>query len=94
MNATDRGKDKEMLIRKMTETDGVCFSKCEKREYPNECVALQDTYENVCGTYGCPFYKPLGCEDWVRLDSEESVRLYPPEELKMVSKGKVTECQH
>lgn len=28
----------------------------------------------------CPFYKPKGCEDWVRRETDGRVWLIPPEE--------------
>lgn len=72
-----------MLIRKVTDTDGECFAKCERRENPSECVALQYKGSIICGTYDCPFYKPLGCEDWVRLEENGEIHLYAPEEVKV-----------
>lgn len=71
-----------MLKRKVRDTDGDCFAKCEKREQPNECVALQERLVTECGTYGCPFYKPLGCEDWIRLEEDGEIHLYAPEEVR------------
>lgn len=28
----------------------------------------------------CPFYKPVGCEDWVRVEHDGEVWIVPPEE--------------
>jgi len=28
----------------------------------------------------CPFYKPKGCEDWIRVERDGQVWLVPPEE--------------
>ena len=28
----------------------------------------------------CPFYKPVGCEDWIRRERGEEIWLIPPEE--------------
>ena len=33
-----------------------------------------------CGTAGCPFYKPKGCCDWVRVQDGKQATLVPPEE--------------
>ena len=34
-----------------------------------------------CGSYKCPFYKPVNCKDWVRIDDRTGVNLIPPEDL-------------
>lgn len=52
------------------------------------CFGLSRTYDcrvlkggDVnCGTYKCPFYKPIGCKDWVRIEDRQGVNLIPPEE--------------
>ena len=31
---------------------------------------------------GCKFYKPAGCEDWVRAERNGKVLLIPPEEYE------------
>ena len=33
-----------------------------------------------CGTWKCPFYKPEGCKEWIRLEDEYGINLIPPEE--------------
>ncbi len=33
-----------------------------------------------CGTPQCPFYKPVGCDDWIRIDDEDGHNLIPPED--------------
>ena len=35
--------------------------------------------EPECST-ACPFYKPAGCEDWVRREKGGQIWLIPPEE--------------
>ena len=30
----------------------------------------------------CPFYKPKGCKDWIRVDDKQGVNLIPPEEYE------------
>ncbi len=32
------------------------------------------------GRNNCPFYKPEGCEDWIRVERNGEVWLVPPEE--------------
>lgn len=34
-----------------------------------------------CG-YKCKFYKPEGCQDWVRVEDWEGLNLVPPEEYR------------
>lgn len=43
------------------------------------CSALTIADEQ-CGSYRCPFYKPQGCKDWVRIEDEDGCNLIPPEE--------------
>ncbi len=43
------------------------------------CLILSGGHKD-CGTYACPFYKPEGCRDWIRLDLECGVRLIPPDD--------------
>lgn len=33
-----------------------------------------------CGTFKCPFYKPAGLQDWVRVEDSDGINLVPPEE--------------
>ena len=33
-----------------------------------------------CGTYKCPFYKPKGCKDWIRVEDRQGVSIVPEEE--------------
>ena len=33
-----------------------------------------------CGSYKCPFYKPEGCKEWVRIEDRTGVNLIPPED--------------
>lgn len=43
------------------------------------CSALTEPHEK-CGYYRCPFYKPQGCGDWIRIEDEDGYSLIPPEE--------------
>lgn len=43
------------------------------------CKVLIHTEEECC-TYKCPFYKPDGCKDWVRIEDRTGINLIPPEE--------------
>lgn len=38
------------------------------------------TTHNHCCTAKCPFYKPIDCRDWVRIEDHQGVHLIPPEE--------------
>lgn len=51
-----------------------CFAKTDK----GVCEAL---WEDSPCTFECPFYKPTGCEDWIRLEKGAEKWLIPPEEL-------------
>lgn len=44
-----------------------------------ECSAMT-TADERCGSYRCPFYKPEGCRDWVRIEDNDGINLMPPEE--------------
>jgi hypothetical protein len=35
-----------------------------------------------CGTAKCPFYKPQGCKEWIRVEDEHGKNLVPPEEWR------------
>lgn len=68
-----------MINRKYNDTDGMCVS---KNVNGNECDAMESFRAIDCGTYKCPFYKPIGCKDWVKIENEGGVELYTPEEYK------------
>ena len=36
--------------------------------------------EEACNSYRCPFYKPQGCRDWIRVERADRIMLVPPEE--------------
>lgn len=64
-----------MQVRLKYESDGRCAM-----HRAETCMVLYKQHQK-CGTYLCPFYKPEGCKDWVRLDRPNSVVLIPPEEV-------------
>ena len=45
------------------------------------CRVLSKMFDG-CGTYRCPFYKPEGCRDWIRIDDRMGVNLIPPEDYR------------
>lgn len=45
------------------------------------CRALIKTHEK-CGSYKCPFYKPRGCGDWIRIEDRTGINLIPPEDYR------------
>lgn len=63
-----------MIVRAYKETDGKCFADSEWG-----CEAMTG-YHKKCGTYQCTFYKPIGCEDWVKIEHENCIKLYSPRE--------------
>ncbi len=52
---------------------------CESFSLVVECAALTEADKN-CGSYRCPFYKPNGCKDWIRIEDKDGYNLIPPEE--------------
>lgn len=72
------------LDRLKYESDGSCFAyKANALTKSNYCECLDGIHKR-CGTYGCPFYKPIDCEDWIRIDRRNMVFMIPPEEVKYV----------
>lgn len=41
---------------------------------------LLTRYGKECGSAECPFYKPRGCKDWIRVEDEDGTIIIPPEE--------------
>ncbi len=41
---------------------------------------LLTRYGKECGSADCPFYKPKGCKDWIRVEDEDGIIIIPPEE--------------
>lgn len=59
----------------LTMTTEPCFA----LTYDGDCRVLIMPHRNCC-TYKCPFYKPDGCKDWVRIEDRQGINLIPPEE--------------
>lgn len=55
-----------------------CIDRCFA-ELAGECDLLKEV--EVCD-YTCPWYKPRGCKDWVRLKYHGQEMLCPPEEYE------------
>jgi hypothetical protein len=56
------------------------ISKCKDpcfAQMHNGCKVLTTECE---GKRKCPFFKPEGCEDWIRVERNGKVWLVPPEE--------------
>lgn len=45
------------------------------------CDALMDALisESPACNYTCPFYKPTGCKDWIRVEEGSQILIVPPE---------------
>ncbi len=43
------------------------------------CKLLTEQHKK-CGSQKCPFYKPIGCKDWVRVEDGQGTSLVPEEE--------------
>ena len=52
---------------------------CFAASWDGECRALTTPHKD-CGDYRCPFYKPINCKDWVRIEDRQGINLIPPEE--------------
>lgn len=55
--------------------------KCFAESYKGLCRILI-TKNDVCGTSKCPFYKPDGCKDWVRVEDNRGIFIIPIEEYR------------
>ena len=43
------------------------------------CRALSVKSE-LCRSWKCPFYKPQGCKEWIRVEDKQGINIVPPEE--------------
>lgn len=75
-----------MIRREYSDGDGTCFA----ASVFNECM-LMGGYDEYCGSYKCPFYKPFGCKDWIKIEDRDGVSLYPPEDVDFHGKEKTEE---
>ena len=64
--------------------------KCFGESFKGLCRILT-VKSDVCRTYKCPFYKPEGCEKWVRVEDSQGVNLVPPEEYENYYRRKFNE---
>lgn len=62
---------------------GDCWAKLR-----GACSAMRKLEDKVCGTHECPYYKPKGCEDWIRVEDKQGINLIPPEEYYEARKVK------
>ena len=65
-----------MIIKSRSDSDGDCFARM-----PNGCKALSKV-ERTCGTYKCPFYKPKGCKEWIKLGHGTHIHMLTPTEVE------------
>lgn len=59
----------------------VNIKECEDRcfaDFGCLCIAVKGKKEKCDNT--CDFYKPKGCEDWIRIKREGELWIVPPEE--------------
>lgn len=59
----------------LTTTKEVCFALA----YDGDCRVLIVPHRKCCSA-DCPFYKPKGCADWIRIEDRQGINLIPPEE--------------
>ena len=55
-------------------------TKCYAMKF-GQCTLLIRT---MCDN--CKFYKPIHCEDWIRIDQEDRVVIVPPEEYEEMNR--------
>lgn len=53
----------------------------------NGCRALSARSEH-CRSQKCPFYKPKGCKDWIRIEDKSGINVVPYEEYLRYRRGK------
>lgn len=68
-----------------------CKDKCFA-DIAGQCIILAEP-ATVCNAQ-CPFYKPRGCGDWVRIITDERAVIIPPEENKRRYEEYEQECKH
>ena len=54
-----------------------CFAAFNVRG-TNGCRVLREM-SKTCN-FKCPFYKPQGCKDWIRVEEGHDISIVPPEE--------------
>ena len=59
----------------ITDIDEKCFAHLK-----SGCAVLSRSDINC--TPQCPFYKSVGCEDWIRREKDNGIWLVPPEEYE------------
>ena len=57
----------------------VCIDRCFA-QVEEGCTLLTDMADEC--NYKCPFYKPVGCKDWVRMKHDGQDVICPPEEYE------------
>ena len=57
------------------------------RQTTEKCFAARDGAcgiklfaSGICNSCRCPFYKPQGCKDWIRVEESSNITIVPPEE--------------
>lgn len=53
---------------------------CFARTRFGNCKILVIPARKCC--YKCKFYKPIECQDWIRIDDDDGINLIPPEEYR------------
>lgn len=47
----------------------------------------------ICNSFCCPFYKPEGCKDWIRVEESNDITIVPPEEYFEIRRREVEESE-
>lgn len=56
------------------------ISKCKEPCFAQLNVGCKVLTCDCVGKDECPFYKPQGCNDWIRVENNGEVWIVPPEE--------------
>ena len=63
------------------------YDNCYAESLKGTCKILISKSKH-CRTHRCPFYKPQGAKEWIRVEDKKGVYLVPPEEYGNVSRDK------
>lgn len=62
----------------LKEINSKCFA--YEKEKTGVCDVMEINVEKENCNYTCPFYKPIGCDDWIKRERGNEIWLIPPEE--------------
>lgn len=60
---------------------------CHAESLKGTCKILISK-SRYCRTHKCPFYKPEGAKEWIRVKDKDGINLIPPEEYEFYRRKK------